>query len=199
MTICPFHRYSGAGQILRIKRPVPPLGNRPIHAEDELIAEAQHRIEDQLVELMRSYKQPLYKYLFVLVGDEDVVLDCIQDTFLRAYENLRKGRSVNSQWLYKVARNRAIDEFRHRKKIRPDLSRVEDTLVMHVGEVAEAQAVQAALAQLSLEDRETLYLFAVDGFKTAEIAAMLGVGAGAVRMRLSRARERFRQAYGERP
>jgi RNA polymerase sigma-70 factor (ECF subfamily) len=44
-------------------------------------------------------------------------------------------------------------------------------------------------------DRELLYLFNVDRFPTAEIAAMLGTSPGAVRVRLSRARDRFRSSY----
>ena len=57
-------------------------------------------------------------------------------------------------------------------------------------------AVQQALEKLSASDREVLYLFDVAGFKTDEIGDMLGVRGAAIRQRLSRARERFRTAYG---
>src|SRR5947209_10690547 len=73
--------------------------------------------EDQLVELMNQFERPIYNFLLSLVREADVALDCTQDTFLRAYEHLRKKRPVNAPWLYKVARNRAMDEFRHRKRV----------------------------------------------------------------------------------
>jgi RNA polymerase sigma-70 factor (ECF subfamily) len=42
-----------------------------------------------------------------------------------------------------------------------------------------------------------LILYSVQGYSTKEIAAMLGISQGAVKTRLCRARERFRQVYGE--
>jgi DNA-directed RNA polymerase specialized sigma24 family protein len=62
--------------------------------------------------LLEQYEQPLYGYLLVLVGSVEVAHDCVQDTFVRAFEHLRKGKMINQQWLYKVARNRAMDYFR---------------------------------------------------------------------------------------
>jgi DNA-directed RNA polymerase specialized sigma24 family protein len=41
-----------------------------------------------------------------------------------------------------------------------------------------------------------LYLFGVAGFKTDEIASLLGVRGSTVRQRMYRARERFRNLYG---
>ena len=117
---------------------------------------------------------------------------------MRAYEHLCKKRPVNGPWLYKVARNRAMDEFRHRKRIQQaEPAKLEQTPVIeHTDRVL---AVQHVLAQLSPTDREVLYLFDVAGFKTDEIGAMMGVRGSAIRQRLSRARERFRVLYGVEP
>jgi RNA polymerase sigma-70 factor (ECF subfamily) len=121
----------------------------------------------------------------------------VQDTFVRAYENLRKGNPVNTPWLYKVARNRAMDEFRRRRKVDPEMEKLE-ALPVHEP-TDQVMAVQQVMSQLSPQDREVLYLFDVAGFKTDEIGAMLGVRGTAVRQRLSRARERFRLLYGAEP
>lgn len=156
--------------------------------------EAAQQSEDQLVRLMNDYERPVYNFLLTLVRDPDVAMDCTQDTFLRAYENLNKGRPVNASWLYTVARNRAMDEFRRKKRVEPDL----ETLELQPVEEPTDQvlAVQSAMEQLSPQDREVLYLFDVAGFKTDEIGDMLGVRGAAIRQRLSRARERFRTVYG---
>jgi DNA-directed RNA polymerase specialized sigma24 family protein len=42
-----------------------------------------------------------------------------------------------------------------------------------------------------------LILFSVEGYSTVDISEMLGISQGAVKTRLFRARERFRQAYAE--
>jgi len=158
------------------------------------VPEARDRIESQLVELMNDYERPIYNFLLALLHDSDVALDCAQDTFLRAYENLRKGRPVNAAWLYTVARNRAMDEFRRNRKLQTDIDTLEQ-VPMHE-HPDRALAVRAVLEQLSPADREVLYLFDVAGFKTDEIGAMLGIKGSAIRQRLSRARERFRVLYG---
>jgi RNA polymerase sigma-70 factor, ECF subfamily len=161
------------------------------------VPETDRQYEDQLIELMGQFERPIYNFLLTLLHDADVALDCAQDTFLRAYENLRKGRSVNAPWLYKVARNRAMDEFRRKKRIEPESEKLE---MIPVYERTDCVlAVQSVMAQLSSSDREVLYLFDVAGFKTDEIGAMLGVRGTAIRQRLSRARERFRLLYGVEP
>lgn len=156
--------------------------------------EADAQIEDHLVQLMNDYERPIYSFLLTLLHDADIALDCAQDTFLRAYEHLRRGRPVTSSWLYTVARNRAMDEFRKQRRLTNDPDTLERVPVPGPDELG--MAVQQVLQKLSPMDREVLYLFDVAGFKTDEIGDMLGVRGSAVRQRLSRARERFRLLYG---
>ena len=68
--------------------------------------------EEQLEGLMDAYEQPLYAFLVVVVGTPDLAADCAQDTFLRAYQQLCRRRQVSKSWLYRVAHNRAMDEYR---------------------------------------------------------------------------------------
>lgn len=156
--------------------------------------EADAQVEDQFVQLMNEHERPIYNFLLALLRDADVALDCAQDTFLRAYEHLRRGRPVTSSWLYTVARNRAMDEFRKQRRMTNDPESLERISVPGPNELS--MAVQQVLERLSPMDREVLYLFDVAGFKTDEIGTMLGVRGSAIRQRLSRARERFRLVYG---
>jgi RNA polymerase sigma-70 factor (ECF subfamily) len=163
-------------------------------------AQASPRVDETVREvfaaLLDRYEQSLFRFLIVLVGDRDSAKDCVQDTFLRAYQNLQRGKPVNAQWLYKVARNRAMDELRHQQRVRADPHPVDEAVLDESHTSERTRAVHRTLLQLSPGDREILYLAEVDGFTSLEIAAMLGIRAGAVRMRLSRAHVRFRQAYG---
>ncbi|HEV3309511.1 MAG TPA: sigma-70 family RNA polymerase sigma factor [Chloroflexota bacterium] len=163
------------------------------------LVEAGTNPREQLVGLIDRYESPLCGYLRVIVGDPDIVFDCAQDSFLRAYEHLSKGRSVNSQWLYKVARNRAIDHIRHRDRIDRDPEVLEQLTNDEQSPSYRTRQVRLVLAELPLADRELLYLSIVDRFKTEEIGAMLGIRSGAVRVRLFRARERFRVLYRSMP
>lgn len=151
-------------------------------------------VEDRLVALMEQYERPVYAYLLSIVHDRDLAQDCTQDTFLRAYDALRHDRVITASWLYVVARNRAFDEFRRRKRLDPDGDLLAE--IPSREDSAEGRLdVQAVMERLPPADREVLYLFEIAGFSTDEIGTMLGVRGTAIRQRLKRARDRFRALY----
>lgn len=158
---------------------------------------AEDAVQAALTALLNTYEKPLFNFLVTFLNDRDAAADCLQDTFLRAYVHLSRGNVVPVAWLYKVARNRAIDHFRARKRERTDRDAVAEELPVEGGLSVRALDVRAALARLSPDDREILYLAEVEGFTSIEIGEMLGARPGAIRMRLVRAHARFRAAYGE--
>jgi RNA polymerase sigma factor (sigma-70 family) len=151
--------------------------------------------DQQLVSLIAEYERSLYSFVISLVRDADVALDCVQDTFLRAYEALKRGKSINSAWLYTVARNRSMDEFRRKRWVHPDSDALDSVPVYHSSD--ESVVVQSVLRRMTPMDCEVLYLFVVAGFKTDEIGDILGMNGTAIRQRLYRARERFRILYAQ--
>lgn len=153
------------------------------------------RPDESLRRLMDEWEAPVFRFLLSMLRDADIAQDCAQDVFLRAYEALSSGKPVNSSWLFTVARNRAMDEFRRQRRVHADLDTI-DREATH--DAADRRIlVDQVMAQLSPLDREVLYLFAVAGFKTDEIGAILGVRGTAVRQRLYRARERVRELWGD--
>jgi RNA polymerase sigma factor (sigma-70 family) len=155
-------------------------------------ADAADGAEDALVALMRRHEAALHRYVLVFSGSREIALDCVQETFVRAYEQLRRGRDVNTQWLYKVGRNAAIDELRRRGREGIDPAALEGIAIAASGE--DMPSLLEAFAALAPEDRVILALVA-DGLSGEEMASRLGIRHGAVRMRLQRARERFRRLY----
>lgn len=152
-----------------------------------------HTLAD-LCDLWADFRQPLFGYLCVFLDDPNDAEDCLQDTFLRAQEHLAKGRAVNTGWLYKVGRNRALDMLRARGRRRAVAEASRRGLKENEGRADEAAFL---VAQLSPSDREILYLFDVDGLEGKAIAELLGIRAGAVRTRIFRARERLRKLFTE--
>ncbi len=152
---------------------------------------ARHRHE--ITALVHTHEAPLYRFLVALSGNREIALDCVQDTFIRAYEHLQRGKSVNTQWLYKVTRNRAIDELRRGKREAADLQALAQIGLPATNE--DMTSLQAAFAVLSPADRAILVLSAFEGLSGEEIGIRLGIRHGAVRTRLHRARERFRRLY----
>jgi len=151
------------------------------------------RAQEDLLRLMARYETPLSAYLSLLLRQAELTQDCLQETFLRAYQQLYRGRAVNVRWLYTVARNCAIDELRHRSRVQYDFD-PPDSVAAGGGE--SPHLLVALLSQLTAADRELLYLVDVDDLDAATIGSMLGIRPGAVRARVFRAREKLRVMYG---
>jgi RNA polymerase sigma factor (sigma-70 family) len=164
--------------------------------------------QDTLFEsLFGSYRQPIYSYLYRLVGNLDPAEELLQQGFVNAYRALpRLATDANHKaWLYRIATNAARDYFR-RQRLRRWLPfhDEDETDTDSKSEAAEqgedvdrelAIEVQEALLKLPLNYREPLLLYSVHEMTTAEIAKTLGIGNSAVKMRLMRARELFKRVY----
>ncbi|MFC1975939.1 RNA polymerase sigma factor, partial [Chloroflexota bacterium] len=138
-------------------------------------------------------------YLARLTGDAARAQELTQETFIRAYRALVRGEHWDNPraWLYRVASRLATDDYRRRKLWQwLPLSGTEVDSARGVeATVTECVAVQAALNALPPKYRIPLTLYVYEECSVAEVAKMLKISESAVKMRLSRAREKFRWAY----
>ncbi len=152
--------------------------------------------------IFHAYQQPITTYLSHLTGNTEQAEDMAQDTFLRAYRALLHGEHVEhvKAWLYRIATNVAKDQWRRERLLRwlPLMDDAREAGLRspdHAASAAEQLAVQSALTRLQPSHRIPLVLHLCEGLSIAEISEVLGIKQGAVKMRLSRAREQFRQAF----
>jgi RNA polymerase sigma-70 factor (ECF subfamily) len=163
----------------------------------------QPQSEMDFADIYAVHHGPIFGYLLRLTGCAELAADLTHDTFLSAWEalpGLREDASITS-WLYRIAGNRFRDTLR-RKKIIRWLSTTERTDFEHLmvencdqESLGEREVVIAALMRLRPDYRLCLTLRLAEGFTTDETAAIVGTSPEAVRMRLCRARQMFREAY----
>lgn len=134
-----------------------------------------------------------------VTGRRDDAEDALQEAFLDVHRGLRhfRGEAAASTWVYRIALRAAL---RVRARRRPE-EPVDPETPGPGGEAAldaraEARRVAAALGALPAEHRAVLALFAVEGLRHAEIAAVLGIPEGTVWSRLHAARRRLAAALG---
>ncbi len=155
--------------------------------------------EETFDSLFRQYERPICSYLARLTADRDCAQELTQETFLRAYRALARGERWDNPraWLYRVASRLATDDYRRRRLLRwLPLRDGQPDSRQGLGEATtEKLAVQAALAALPPKYRVPLVLYVYEERPVAEIARTLELSVSAVKMRLSRAREMFRDAY----
>ncbi|MBN2668835.1 MAG: sigma-70 family RNA polymerase sigma factor [Bacteroidales bacterium] len=70
--------------------------------------------------LFKRYQNKIYTYIFFLVKKEDIAEDIFQDTFLKVYHSLKKGKYKDDgrfvSWATRIAHNLVIDYFREQTK-----------------------------------------------------------------------------------
>ena len=113
------------------------------------------------------------------------VSDLMQDVFvsaLGAIGQLRDPRAVGG-WLATLARNRATDHLRTRRRHEPF---AEDELGVTHADRSQAEQVLATIRTLPEAYRETLVLRLVEGMSGPEIAAEVGLTPDSVRVNLHR-------------
>jgi RNA polymerase sigma-70 factor (ECF subfamily) len=153
---------------------------------------------DTLERLYHEHRRPLLAYLARLVGDHEAAEDLCQETFLKALRYWARHDPAASPvaWLYRIATNTAYDHMRRRRRAAYAPLVEVDALVGAIGAgIDEGEGVRRALAQLPARYRVPLLLHTCAGHSLLEIADALGCSHAAVKMRLLRARERFRRVY----
>ena len=125
-------------------------------------------------------------------SDADDVVAEVFTIAWRRFDDIPADAAV--PWLYGVARNVVRNHRRgerRRERLRVALPAPEPTPAPDEPGDADAAMLRAALDELNDDDREILRLVAWDGLEPAEAAIALGCSAGAARVRLFRARQRF--------
>lgn len=158
------------------------------------------------------HQNALCAFLQHLVGDVEQAYDLMQDTFHDAWRASREGTAPfvadsdddqMRRWLFRVAYYKGVAALRRRRLIRWESL---DFLISFAGEpdgetppfedqLAESEALRAALARLAPQDRACFLLCAAHGLSAAEVGQIVGASPDAVRKRLSRARQRLRAIY----
>lgn len=147
--------------------------------------------------LISRYQDRLYRHALGMLLDHDAAMDVVQDAFIKAYLSLRRCRQPGrfGTWLFRILRNGCLDYLKDRRRqelpleesgnfpagdTRPDAS---------LQRLAARQALDQALARLPETLREAFLLKHVQDLSYEEMADVLGVAPGALRMRVMRARE----------
>ena len=149
---------------------------------------------------VRTFQGRVYALAYSYAGDREDARDLAQEIFIRLYETRDRWAAGDEfvPWLIHVARNRAVDYLRRRKVRRPAVAVHEEDgfQVADAQPSPESQTIadsqrsllRQALRGLSAISREVLVLRDVHGLSVEHVARMLGVPAGTVKSRASRAR-----------
>ena len=167
-----------------------------------LVVRAQRDDMAAQSELVRRYTVRISAFVRPILFQPSSVEDVVQMVFIKMVRRLELLRdpAVFESWLFKLARNTAVD-FLRRRRCRPNTVWDERELeqapdVSSDRPVAEImEALSLALARLSPTDRNLVNLI-VEGNSYQTVAAREGLTVGAVKVRLNRVRPYLRMSVG---
>ncbi|RSV14831.1 RNA polymerase sigma factor [Sphingomonas sp. ABOLG] len=155
-------------------------------------------------EIVRRYRQPVFRLARACVGEPDEALDLVQETFVAAHQALPRydAQRAMKAWLSTIAINKCRDWARKRT-VRRFLSFalpigqaetiVDDQVAIDdsAADRQELERVTRAISTLPGNLKEPLVLRTIEGLSQAETAEVLGISQKAVETRLYRARARL--------
>ncbi len=135
----------------------------------------------------------IYRYCYFRLRRRDLAEDVTQEAFLRFFESGCVNIGKDLHYLYTIARNLCIDEFR-RRQAEPLDGEIPDGFSEE--EMLENIAIRAALSQLDEEDRELLLLRYVNEVPVSVIGKIYGISRFAVYRRAAQAVKKLKEKLG---
>ena len=178
--------------------------------ESEWLVRAQKGDDQAFARLVELYQRPVYNLCYRMLGNPGDAEDAAQETFLRAYKNLRRYDSDRpfATWLLSIASHFCIDQLRKR---RAQLLSIEGPLPAHPALMSEntdgpeeqataserQERVQQLLDTLPDDYKQAVVLRYWYDMSYEEIAEVMESSVSAIKSRLFRARRQMAEVGTE--
>lgn len=157
--------------------------------------------------IVDRYRNPITNYLYRFLNDYEEAVDLAQETFVRVYFAIERYHTeyAFSTYIYRIATNLAISEIRKRKRRKllsltglfqtdvedttefqpPDERSLQDENLL---DDEQTRVIARAISTLPEKYRVPIVLRDVEGKSYEEVAAIMELGLGTTKSRISRAR-----------
>lgn len=157
-----------------------------------------------LEHLYKTYEKLIYGFLYGLTGNRHTAEELTQETFFQVVKSFYRfrGDAHVTTWLYGIARNvyRGWCRKQHPSVLYSDdivLVMSTDDPAISILQEEEANYIRTVMLMLPERYREVLLLRDQLGLHYQEIAMITGLSLPSVKVTIFRARQRFRELYGE--
>jgi len=179
-------------------------------SDAEAVAQIRAGDADAFRVLVERHGRSVFRLAFRMTGNQHDAEDLVQETFLRAFRQIRRfdGRASFGTWLYRIAANCSLDLIRSRKRRQEQQTPVDEEGQELAAAAASGaptpdrlafsgelqQLLAPALERLSPTERTAFVLRHYEGMCIEEIGNALGVHAGAAKHSVFRAVQKLRRA-----
>ncbi len=167
--------------------------------EKQLIESSKNGSLSAFEELMKPFQGRIYNFLKKMCNQGETAEDMMQETFVSVWKSIGTYREEAkfSTWLFQIASNHCLMQKRKDSRrpqvsldatIHPDFS-ADPSVVYDKNDLK--QKLDAALAKMPESYRVVYVLKDIEGFRSQEIADMLGLSLPNVKARVLRARQKL--------
>jgi RNA polymerase sigma-70 factor (ECF subfamily) len=184
--------------------------------EEDLVRKAFKGNLDAFNQLVLQYQDLAFRHSYSLLGDPDSAEDATQESFIKAFQNIRNFRGGSFRaWLLKIVTNTSYDFLRRSKRhpLQPLFPKDEDgeeiesptwlvdpspSVEYTVEQIETGKHLQNLVDELPEIYRSVLTLVDLYELDSGEAAEILNIPLGTVKSRLSRARlQMMRKLQGD--
>jgi RNA polymerase sigma-70 factor (ECF subfamily) len=174
-----------------------------VPSDPDLLDLARKFDHQALARIYDTYSPGLYRYAMRLLGDQNLAEDCVAETFSRFLKALQDRRGPDNYlqaYLYRVAHNWIVDQYR-RNKIQP-VELTEEHLDENADPEKDAglhlrqERLRMALKKLTPGQQQVIALKYLEGWENEEIARALKKPVGAVKSMQHRALATLQRTLG---
>ncbi len=155
--------------------------------------EISPKIHQEFTEAYATLSDAIFRHIYFRIFNRDMAKDLMQDAFTRTWNYLRKGKEVKNlkAFLYKVANNLIIDEYRKKHEISLDGLQTNgfDVESLDQGNIVRDVENNNALklvSKLEPHHRDIILMRYVDDLSIKEIAEVIGQSENVVSVRINR-------------
>ena len=159
--------------------------------------------EKGISELYDLYSDALYGLIYRIIPDEGLASDCLQEVFMKIWEN---GKSYDSEkgrlftWMSRIARNTALNAieskgYKNQKRIQTDEKIVSISEKHSSTDRSEWMDLKGIVNELPQKYQEMIYYCYFKGFTQKEVSDELEIPLGTVKTRMKNALKKLRTIY----
>jgi RNA polymerase sigma-70 factor (ECF subfamily) len=175
-------------------------------SDEEILAASTHT-PSLFALLVRKYEEPFLRKAQGIIRDPLDAEDIVQEAFTKIYLNAGKfqkqeGASFSS-WGYRILINTALTHYAKRKRKGETQAQLDDEIwallpdkqLRQFERTELADLVASVLARMPVPLARALSAFFIDGKPQEQIALEEGIGVGAVKTRVHRAKKEFKRIF----
>ena len=163
-------------------------------SDEQVVQLVRQKDKELFSEIINRFQKKLLRYAIYLVNDDQMGADVTQNSFIKAYINLKSFNTKKkfSSWIYRIVHNEAINILNKNKKTLPMIEEIDyDSGIDMEDELIKKEIIEKThncLDKMPILYKAPLSLFYLDEKSYEEIGDILRVPTSTVGTRISRAK-----------